>query len=298
VGRPRLGPSRAGDVLRGAARSAPPPQGRAVSDGSAEHRLRRLLPALVATKALTLSWVTEALRRERQLRARERRNVEVAVLVGLLADRWCYQTARDDVNLEPLAALFALAAARALSRGRAQAALPWVALPALCSANGALAPDLCIRVTLLGVLAGIVRHPLVPLQELASKVPLVSELTAPVGLVGLASPWGFCMGLAVVVPSLLTRGSFMGLSAIFQVWPAVPFVAFGSAALLVAMVARRGVERLTAPAALLLTCGSSAAPLVTLVSGTLAGIRAQLPGGRVVARLASWSRSCGIRDRV
>jgi len=321
--------------------------------------------ALVATNALTLSWVAEALRRESRLSARQRRNVEVAVLVGLLADPWCYQTARYDVHLEPFAALFALAAARALWRGRARAALPWVALLVLCGANGALALagvglgallagrgarraggfalglgaawavvlshlgwvgaggsifasrygylalDPRSRVTLLGVLAGMLRHPLVPLRELASKVPLVLELTVPVGLVGLASPWGFGMGLAVVVPSLLTRGSFVSLYAIFQVWPAVPFVAFGSAVLLAALVARGrrgGVERLTAPAALVLACGSSAALLVTLVGVTLAGIRAQLPGGRVVARLASslppsvevvaWNRAVGrLADR-
>ncbi len=297
--------------------------------------------ALVGTSALTLSWVWEALSAEERLSAGQRKAIAGTVLVALVLDPWCYQTARYDIHLEPFVALFALGAARALWRGRSAASLPWVVALALCGANGALAlvgiglgallarrgtrlagtavlvvgagwalvlshlgwvgaggsifasrygylaHDTHGRVGLLAVLAGMVRHPTVPLRALAAKIPLVAELTIPVGLVGLVSPWGAGMALAVVVPSILTHGSFVSLYAIFQVWPAVPFVAFGSAVLLAAVVRRPGPGRLLAFALTVLAVGLSAAGLATLASVTVAGIRAQLPAGRAASRLAA-----------
>lgn len=93
----------------------------------------------MATNALTLSWAWEALSAEERLSPGQRTAIGASLLVALLLDPRCYQTARYDVHLEPFMALFALGAARVLWRVRAGASLPWVVAVALCGANGALA---------------------------------------------------------------------------------------------------------------------------------------------------------------
>jgi len=292
--------------------------------------------ALVATNALTLSWVTEALRRERQLSASERRNVEFAVLVGLLADPWCYQSARYDFHFEVVIGLFAILVGRALWKGRTAMMVPLAALLLLSGSSGALAAvgaglgglltghrlrwsgglflagvaDALVlsRLGLVGahgalfddqyrylttvrhgsvgapaVLAGIVRHPLVPLRELASKVPLVLELTVPVGLVGLASPWGFGMAAAILLPALLASHNFLNPFAAFQAWPALPFVTFGSALLLARLLESNlpvRVRTLLARAALGLLGSATAALLFAWASTTAAILGAQAGAGR------------------
>ena len=152
------------------------------------------------------------------------------------------------------------------------------------SRYGYLAGNAHGRLSLLAVLAGMIRHPTVPLHALAAKIPLVAELPIPAGLV---NPWGFARAAAVIVPSILTRGSFVSLYAIFQVWPPVPFVTFGFAFLVAALVRQHSLGRLLAPILGVLAVGLSAAIPATLAKVTVAWIRAQLPAGRAATRLAA-----------
>jgi hypothetical protein len=291
--------------------------------------------ALVGTSALTLSWVWEALSAEERLSAGQRKAIAGTVLVALVLDPWCYQTARYDIHLEPFVALFALGAARALWRGRSAASLPWVVALALCGANGALAlvgiglgallarrgtrlagtavlvvgagwalvlshlgwvgaggsifasrygylaHDTHGRVGLLAVLAGMVRHPTVPLRALAAKIPLVAELTIPVGLVGLVSPWGAGMALAVLAPALLASHSFLNAFAAFQAWPVLPFVVFGSAVLVGRLVGTGPRGRLSSLAIRAACAVLATASLVLLYSWAAA--TADILGGQASA---------------
>ncbi len=95
--------------------------------------------ALVATNAVTIAWVWEALRREERLNSSQQRVLRLATLSGILLDPWCYQSARYDFHLEVLIALVAVLTGQALWRGRSRLVILLAALLLLSGSSGALA---------------------------------------------------------------------------------------------------------------------------------------------------------------
>ena len=95
--------------------------------------------ALVATNAVTIAWVGEALRREEHLSPHQQRVLRLATLTGILLDPWCYQSARYDFHFEVLIALVAVLTGRALWRGRSWLVILLGMLLLLSGSSGALA---------------------------------------------------------------------------------------------------------------------------------------------------------------
>ncbi len=99
----------------------------------------------------------------------------------------------------------------------------------LDAAYGYLAGRHTGRIGLLDIVAGVVLHPGAAAHVAGSHLPVVFGFLVVVGLVGVASPWGLGMALAVFVPNVLdARGLFIHDAASFQSWPALPFVLVGS----------------------------------------------------------------------
>jgi len=79
------------------------------------------------------------------------------------------------------------------------------------------------------VLTGVLAHPFTALHMILSRWAYILVLLLPVGLVGIASAWGWPVAAVVIVPSALNANvAFIGPHASFQNWPALPFVLVGS----------------------------------------------------------------------
>lgn len=81
--------------------------------------------ALVATSAVTISWILDLLAPRGAAAQPAPIRLAWFVLVVALLDPWCFLTAASAVHLEPFAGLFAILASRALWRGRAVPAAGW-----------------------------------------------------------------------------------------------------------------------------------------------------------------------------
>lgn len=81
----------------------------------------------------------------------------------------------------------------------------------------------------LAVALGVVRHPEAVLHLIGLRWETVFGFLVVVGLVGLATPWGFCITAVVIGPSLVNHDpGFLTFLSSFQTWPALPFVLVGS----------------------------------------------------------------------
>ena len=79
------------------------------------------------------------------------------------------------------------------------------------------------------VLTGALTHPFTALHMILSRWVYILVFLLPVGLVGIASSWGWPVAAVVIVPSALNANvAFISPHASFQTWPALPFVLVGS----------------------------------------------------------------------
>jgi uncharacterized membrane protein len=79
------------------------------------------------------------------------------------------------------------------------------------------------------VLTGALSHPFAALHVILSRWVYILVFLLPVGLVGMASSWGWPVAVMVIVPSALNANvAFISPHASFQTWPALPFVLVGS----------------------------------------------------------------------
>ncbi|MGA2520522.1 MAG: DUF2079 domain-containing protein [Acidimicrobiales bacterium] len=132
------------------------------------------------------------------------------------------------------------------------------------------------RIGLLDIVAGVFLHPGAAAQVAGSHLPVVLGFLVVVGLVGVASPWGLGMALAVFVPNVLdARGLFIRYPASFQSWPALPFVLVGSI-MIVGRLLDRGDTGRKAAHATLAMWGALTAVLALAVLPNLGA----LPGRR------------------
>ena len=101
-----------------------------------------------------------------------------------------------------------------------------------------------VHVGVLGILAGVLRHPDLVAHMIALRWVVVAEFLAVAGIVGVASPWGFGPALVVFVPNILNADpDFVRILQSFQSWPAIPFVLVGSVMVLVGATTAPGIRR-------------------------------------------------------
>jgi hypothetical protein len=90
------------------------------------------------------------------------------------------------------------------------------------------------RISPVAVVVGLFRHPTAAIHVAGSHWVVILAYLAVLGVMGVASPWGFGLALVVLAPNLLNAsGLFLGYSTSFQSWPAMPFVFLGSVLILV-----------------------------------------------------------------
>ncbi len=90
-----------------------------------------------------------------------------------------------------------------------------------------------------GVLVGILGHPADVVHVLRTRWSEIAKFVTASGTLGLASPWGAGMALAVLVPNALNQsGVFIGAAGAFQNLVAVGFLTVGSVAVLTWVLAR------------------------------------------------------------
>ena len=107
------------------------------------------------------------------------------------------------------------------------------------------------RSSMFAVAAGALTHPGLVLAHIAARWHYLLVYLGAVGLVGIASPWGLPMAIAVFVPSLLAvNPAFIGLFQAFQQWPALPFVLVGTVMVMVGLRRHRYMPTLRATIAL------------------------------------------------
>ena len=96
----------------------------------------------------------------------------------------------------------------------------------------------------LDVIVGALGHPSAVAHAIAVNWVVVVSFLVVVGVIGLVTPWGFGMGLVVLLPVLLDRGgSLARYGAAFQSWPALPFVLVGSIMVVVGLIQKGGMAR-------------------------------------------------------
>jgi uncharacterized membrane protein len=90
------------------------------------------------------------------------------------------------------------------------------------------------RISALEVVSGLLHHPGAAAHVAGSHWVVVLAYLVVLGVIGVASPWGFGLAVVVLVPNLLNgSGLFLGYSTSFQSWPAMPFLFVGSVMILV-----------------------------------------------------------------
>jgi len=95
------------------------------------------------------------------------------------------------------------------------------------------------RIGLPTIAVGALGHLGAAVSVAASHAPVALLFLIPVGVVGVVSPWGFGMALAVLVPNVLDAdGIFIRFGAAFQSWPALVFVLVGSVMVLLRLIER------------------------------------------------------------
>jgi hypothetical protein len=121
----------------------------------------------------------------------------------------------------------------------------------------------------LGIVGGILAHPLRALDMLRSHAGYVASYVASGGVIGLVSRWGLLPATAVLLPSALNAGGIIGFEAAFQSWPAVLFLVVGSS-----FVLQHLVRSSCAPRRVLALFGGCA---VALAVGVFAAEIGQVP---------------------
>lgn len=136
------------------------------------------------------------------------------------------------------------------------------------------------------IFMGLLRRPEAALSMLSGRWGTAIGFLAVVGLVGVLSPWGYCLVAVVFLPAMLNADPvFFRYAASFQVWPALPFVLVGSVSVLARLLRKGTLRRLAVGVAA--AWGSLAFVLSALYLATLpsAWIQVSPPAARELARI-------------